>query len=106
MTDNVRTFADEYAEISGDLADQSQLIGTFWDDPALRPQANELINVTLETAINLYEEDPLRAMVEASGLLLTFGFYLGREHALRGYAAPIPRRDVTVADVPDTAEGL
>jgi hypothetical protein len=51
------------------------------------------------------EGDKSMALFDAGAYLLTFGFYLGREHALRGYASPVPRRDVLLPDVPNSLDG-
>jgi hypothetical protein len=49
---------------------------------------------------------PEELAYQAGLALLTFGFYIGREHARRGYNTPMGQTDRTLGLVPDDLSSL
>ena len=104
-----RSFRDEVTEISEDLRHEIQYVRTFCADPALRAAVGRLIDGALDEALAQAAtggQEELDGYFQAGLVLLTYGFYLGREHAKRGYPAPMEAVGVDSGLVPDTLEGL
>jgi hypothetical protein len=88
MTQPLR-FGDEISEIAEDLENQSHLCETFYDDPEVTGLFEQLIQTALRASMSS-DTDTVNGFYNGILTLLTYCFHLGREHALRGYTAPIP----------------
>lgn len=93
----MKSFDDEIAEINEDLTKDAQYLGTFTDDPYLKERVDNMIATMLE--INGAPDTQATQLACLS--ILTYGFYLGREHARRGYRAPIGPTDFDDGSIPD-----
>ena len=103
------SFRDEVLEISEDLRHEIQYVRTFCEDPELRRAVGGLIDGALDQALAQAaagDQEELDGYFQAGLVLLTYGFYLGREHARRGYKAPVEAVPADTGLVPDTLEGL
>lgn len=103
-----RQFRDEVLEISEDLRCEAQYVLTFYDDPYLRSGVEQLIDGALGEARSQGRRrgNADGAYQQAALMLLTYGFYLGREHARRGYSSPMSALDDDGGLFPDTPAGL
>jgi hypothetical protein len=104
-----RPFLAEILEISEDLCAETQYVHTFWDDPEVRDKVEQMIVAAYGAAqdnARRAHRDADSAAFQAGLMLLTYGFYLGREHARRGYPAPIQPGDLDSGFVPDSPAGL
>ena len=103
-----RHFREEILEICVDLRRESQYVHTFYDDPELRAAVQQMVRSTFRTTLQatrrgLIDDD---VAYRAGLLLLTYGFYLGREHARRGYSSPVPVHDGGDGAIPNTPADL
>ena len=107
MSDSAR-FRDQVLEISEDLRGEVQYVQTFWNDPELRCSVEGLIGGALQEARaqGRRSREPDGAFLRAGLMLLTYGFYLGREHARRGYPPPMPATGQDEGFFPDTPATL
>ena len=103
------SFRDEVLEISEDLRHEVQYVRTFCEDPELRRAIGRLIDGALDQALAQAassDEEEIDGYFQAGLVLLTYGFYLGREHSRRGYPAPVEAVPADSGLVPDTPEGI
>src|SRR5688500_9710038 len=104
-----KRFLWEILEISEDLCTETQYVHTFWDDVEVRSKAEQMIASAYDAALEnarRAQRDADTAVFQAGLMLLTYGFYLGREHARRGYRAPVGPADADSGLIPDTPAGL
>ncbi len=104
-----RPFREEVFEISSDLVYETQYVATFCEDPELREVVEQMITTAHREARRNARggsADDATARFHAGMMLLTYGFYLGREHARRGYRSPVGPGEHDSGVVPDTPAGL
>lgn len=96
-----KTFLDEFTEVFGDL--ELDLSKTIFD---LDEEVGRRCKAYAVELFRLANGDPARTLDNImSGML--WMFMAGREHAARGFPAPVPKSDPgTDGWVPDTLAGI
>ena len=90
------SFHDEMAEIMKDI--DGEMVGYI---EQIAPEQVQVIRNFLNETMNKHIHDP-EAFLAAIQTLALMMFLAGREHALRGYAPPVPKEGFTLnVDTPE-----
>ena len=100
MADVPRSFYEEFQECLADISkDLHESVMTF--DPAMFAAVQRGVLATLREAAG----DGTKAIADLKSMCVWM-FLAGREHAARGYAAPVNRKDGIEMEIPDTIEEM
>jgi len=106
MTQTPRSFNDELLEIIEDVQFEIGMLEDTFDQEMRTSIIQKFADATKAMAKT---HGMAEAVASAAVAMYTHGFYVGREHAARGYTSPRGRTDGIsdiTSQIPDTPEGL